>query len=366
MRWFMAFLAIGLSSFFGGLAGAQVRVGTEPVVAGLHHPWGIDFLSADEALVTERRGQLFQVSLRDGSKRRVGSVPEVYHRGQGGLLDVLVDPNFAQNQRIFLSYAAPIGWRSGTTTVLSARLEQTELVDRRVIFQAKPAYAGGHHFGSRLRLDAEGSLFITSGERGRAEESQNVQSHLGAVLRVHPDGQIPTDNPFVGSSAGLPEIFSYGHRNPQGMAIHPQTGAVWIHEHGPQGGDEINILLAGKNYGWPETTYGEQYGGGAIGVGPTAPGITPPVLHWTPSIAPSGMAFYQGEVFPEWQGDLLVGSLKFQMLVRVDLAGSEVVGRETLLRNQMGRIRDVKVSPDGEVYVLNDQPSGGVFRLVRR
>ncbi|MGB0228506.1 MAG: PQQ-dependent sugar dehydrogenase [bacterium] len=334
------------------------------VVEKLQYPWAMDFLPGSEALVTEKPGRLQKVNLETGKKTEIQNLPEIHAVGQGGLLDVMVHPDFKQNQKIFLTFSAPTN-ASGdaTTTLISARLEGHQLSDQKTLFQADPALPGGHHFGSRVRMAKDGMLYFSVGERGRMKEAQDPQNHLGTVIRLQESGKVPQDNPFLNNRKGRAEIFSYGHRNPQGMALHPKSGKIWVHEHGPQGGDEINILKAGANYGWPKTTFGEQYGGGKIGIGPKSPGIEEPLLHWTPSIAPSGMDFYQGDIFPNWNGDLLVGSLKFRMLVRVDLEGSLVQGQEVVFQDRIGRIRDVRVSPEGKVYLLNDEYRGGIFRL---
>ena len=340
------------------------KVDLVQVVEKLQYPWAMDFLPGSEALVTEKPGRLQKVNLETGEKTEIQNLPEVHAVGQGGLLDVMVHPDFKQNQKIFLTFSAPLN-ASGdaTTTLISARLEGQQLLDQKILFQADPALPGGHHFGSRVRMAQDGMLFFSVGERGRMKEAQDPQNHLGTVIRLQENGKVPQDNPFLKNRKGRAEIFSYGHRNPQGMALHPKTGKIWVHEHGPQGGDEINILKAGANYGWPKTTFGEQYGGGKIGIGPKSAGIEEPLLHWTPSIAPSGMDFYQGDIFPNWNGDLLVGSLKFRMLVRVDLEGSLVQGQEVVFQDQIGRVRDVRVSPEGKVYIVNDEYRGGMFRL---
>ena len=340
------------------------KVDLVQVVEKLQYPWAMDFLPGKEALVTEKPGRLQKVNLETGKKTEIQNLPEIHAVGQGGLLDVMVHPDFKQNQKIFLTFSAPTN-ASGdaTTTLISARLEGHQLSDQKTLFQADPALPGGHHFGSRVRMAKDGMLYFSVGERGRMNEAQDPQNHLGTVIRLQESGKVPQDNPFLNNRKGRAEIFSYGHRNPQGMALHPKSGKIWVHEHGPQGGDEINILKAGANYGWPKTTFGEQYGGGKIGIGPKSHGIEEPLLHWTPSIAPSGMDFYQGDIFPNWNGDLLVGSLKFRMLVRVDLEGSLIQGQEVVFQDQIGRVRDVRVSHEGKVYLLNDEYRGGIFRL---
>jgi glucose/arabinose dehydrogenase len=244
-----------------------------------------------------------------------------------------------------------------------ARLEDGALVDLEEIFQAQPGFSGGRHFGSRLAFDPDGYLFITVGERGQRDEAQSLESHNGTVVRLHDDGTIPEDNPFVGEAGARPEIFSYGHRNPQGMDIHPETGVPWLQEHGARGGDEVNIVEAGVNYGWPVITYGIDYSGAPIGEGTAKPGMAQPIHYWVPSIAPSGMTFYSGDAFPEWQGDLFVGALKFALITRLELDGDQVLAEERLLEDQLGRIRDVRTGPDGFLYLLTDEADGALYRL---
>ena len=232
-----------------------------------------------------------------------------------------------------------------------------------MIFVAEPLVRSSKHFGSRLAFDPEGHLFVTVGERGQGDRAQDPGDHNGSVIRLHPDGRVPEDNPFVGVEGARPEIFSYGHRNPQGLAIHPETGLPWLHEHGARGGDEVNIVRPGVNYGWPVITYGIDYSGAPIGEGTHKEGMAQPIHYWVPSIAPSGMAFYDGEAFPEWQGDLFVGALRSQLLARLELDGERVVAEERLLEGAIGRIRDVEVGPDGYLYLLTDESDGGLYRL---
>jgi glucose/arabinose dehydrogenase len=284
-------------------------------------------------------------------------------RGQGGLLDVALHPDFADNGWVYLSYAGEAGGEAGTE-VARARLEGTTLIDVMVIFSAHPKTPGSAHYGGRLLFDRAGQLYIALGDRRNyMQEAQKLSSHLGGVIRVNDDGSAPDDNPFTGRDDALPELFTYGHRNVQGMTLHPATGAVWTHEHGPRGGDEVNILKAGANYGWPAITYGIDYSGAIISEKTQAPGMEQPVVYWVPSIAPSGMAFYQGDLFPEWRGDLFVGALAGRHLRRLELDGDRVTGQEELLADLGERIRDVETGPDGYLYLLTDATNGRLLRL---
>jgi glucose/arabinose dehydrogenase len=278
------------------------------------------------------------------------------------LLDVALDPGFASNRVIYLSYAAS-GEGGNSTRVARATLGEGRLEDLAVIFTAEPLVRASKHFGSRLAFDAEGHLFITVGERGQGDRAQDLGQDNGKVIRLDPDGSVPEDNPFVGTAGARSEIFSYGHRNPQGMAIHPQTGVPWLNEHGARGGDEVNVVRPGVNYGWPVITYGIDYSGAPIGEGTHKEGMAQPIHYWVPSIAPGGMAFYDGAAFPEWRGDLFVGALKAELLVRLELDGERVVAEERLLDGALGRIRDIEVGPDEFLYLLTDEGDGGLYRL---
>jgi aldose sugar dehydrogenase len=340
---------------------ARVRVVT--VADGLDHPWGMAFLPDGALLVTERSGQLRIV--REGEvSDPIGGVPEVRDRGQGGLLDVALDPNFATTRLVYLSYSEAGGEGAGTA-VARGRLDGARLDNTQVIFRQQPKTGGGNHFGSRLVFARDGTLFITLGERfDYRDEAQNPANHLGKIVRINPDGSVPSDNPFVGRGDGArPEIWSLGHRNVQGAAINPETGALWTDEHGPRGGDEINIPQAGKNYGWPVIGYGVHYSGAKIGVGAAKPGLEQPVYYWDPSIAPSGMAFYTGDRFAGWRGNLFVGALKYRLLVRLELDGARVVAEERMLQDLDERIRDVRQGPDGLIYLLTDSDDGRILRL---
>jgi aldose sugar dehydrogenase len=346
----------------GPIASEQATFELVTVTSGLEHPWGMAFLPDDEILITERPGRLRIV--RDGmlDPEPIAGVPPVYASGQGGLLDVALDPEFVSNRVIYLSYAAE-GDGGNSTRVARARLEGGRLEDLEVIFRAEPLVNSTYHFGSRLAFDPQGHLLITVGERRDGERAQDLADHNGSVIRLHPDGRVPDDNPFIGTDGIRPEIFSYGHRNPQGLAIHPETGIPWLHEHGARGGDEVNVVRPGANYGWPVITYGIDYSGAPIGEGTHKEGMAQPIHDWVPSIAPSGMAFYDGEAFPEWQGDLFVGALRSELLARLELDGEQVVAEERLLEDAIGRIRDVEVGPDGFLYLLTDERDGALYRL---
>lgn len=333
------------------------------VANGLENPWALAFLPDGDILVTERPGRLRIIrggTLLPGS---VPGLPAIRATGQGGLLDLLPHPDFASNRLLYFSYAANLG--SGVTThVARARFENDALRDAEVLFKAEPASSGRVHFGSRLAFDGQGYLYVSVGDRGEMERAQKLDDHAGKIVRLHDDGRIPEDNPFVGRTDAWSEIWSYGHRNPQGMAVHPQSGEVWIHEHGPRGGDEINILRPGANYGWPVVTLGIDYTGFTIGDGLRhMPGMDDPLHSWTPSIAPSGMAFYTGEAFARWKGDLFVGALARRHLARLKLSGDVVVEEERLLENLGLRIRDVRVGPEGALWLLTDHDPGQLLRL---
>jgi glucose/arabinose dehydrogenase len=343
----------------------RVEFRVEQVVEGLEHPWSFAFLPEGGYLVTERPGRLRWVTA-DGRLRPepIGGLPEIEARGQGGLLDVALHPDFANNRRVYLSYNEP-GDGGFATAVAHGQLDGMQLRDVEVIFRLLPKSRRGLHFGSRLVFDNDGYLFITLGDRGERMRSQALDDHAGSVIRLHDDGQVPDDNPFVGTPGAMPEIYSYGHRNVQGATLHPQTGELWTHEHGPQGGDEINLPRPGVNYGWPVITYGVNYGiGTRIGEGTSKPGMAQPLYYWDPSIAPSGMTFYDGDVFPEWRGDLFIGALKFRQLVRLEIDEGRVVHEERMLTDRVGRIRDVREGPDGLLYLLTDADNGALYRLL--
>jgi aldose sugar dehydrogenase len=293
----------------------------------------------------------------------IAGLPPVTVHGQGGLHDVVLHPQFSRNRLIYLSYAAR-GEDGVGTELARARLAGGRLEDVRVLFRQHPKGSRGQHFGGRIAFDRAGFLYLTLGDRGEMARAQRPDDHAGSVIRLHDDGRVPKDNPFAGKPGWKAEKFTLGNRNMQGAALHPQTGVLWAHEHGPQGGDEVNIIRAGANYGWPVITYGVNYGiGTRIGEGTQKPGMQQPIHYWVPSIAPSGMAFYSGERFPRWNGDLFVGALRERMLVRLQLEGDKVVKEERLLQGAIGRIRDVRAGPDGYLYLLTDDSPGLLARL---
>lgn len=350
----------------------KVKISVETVASGLEHPWALAFLPDGNFLVTERPGRLRIVTSKGEVKKPIAGVPEVDARNQGGLLDVALDPDFEENRLVYLTYAEKGEGGTNGTAVARGHLTESmspQLRNVEVIFRQTPKKDSTLHFGSRLVFDNEGHLFVALGERSRVgmrEESQKLDSHLGKVVRIWPDGTVPEDNPFVGAEDALPEIWSYGHRNQQGAALHPETGKLWTNEHGPRGGDEINIPEAGKNYGWPIVSYGTEYSGAPIGEGKsTAPGMEEPIHHWTPSIGVSGMAFYASDAIPEWQGSLFVGGLARPSLRRLTLDGQKVTAEETLLEDLGARIRDVRQGPDGALYLLTDDENGKLLRIVK-
>jgi len=334
------------------------------LVERLENPWGLAFLPDGRMLVTERPGRLRIVG-KDGRLERepVSGLPPVTASGQGGLLDVALHPRFVDNGLVYLSYTGR-GTDGVGTEVARGRLSGNRLENVQVIFRQQPKGSTGRHFGSRLVFDRQGYLYITLGDRGEQDRAQKPNDHAGSVIRLHDDGRVPSDNPFVGKPGWNPEKYTLGNRNMQGAALHPQTGQLWTHEHGPQGGDEVNVIRAGVNYGWPIITYGVNYGFGTrIGEGTHKPGMAQPIHYWVPSIAPSGMAFYSGDKFPAWRGDLFVGALRDQMLVRLKLEGEKVVREERMLKDTLGRIRDVRSGPDGYLYLLTDASNGVLARL---
>lgn len=339
----------------------------ETTARGLVHPWALAFLPDGRMLVTERPGRM-RIVARDGTlSEPLAGVPRVFASGQGGLLDVALDHDFPRNRTIYFSYAEPFDG-GGRTALARAHLDTGEkpaLTAVNVIYRQQGGVSRGNHFGGRIAQSADGNLFVSNGEHfsGR-DKAQTLDSHLGKIVRITPDGAAPKDNPFVGRAGALPEIWSYGHRNPQGLTINPADGKLWEQEHGAMGGDEINLILPGKNYGWPIVSYGVNYDGSKVGSGAAqAPGMEDPLWHWTPSIAPSGMTFYTGDLFPAWKGNLFNGALKFQLLSRLEIKGGRVVAEERLLQGLNERIRDVRQGPDGALYLLTDNNAGRILRV---
>ncbi len=361
------FLLIGIL-VFGAMADAETVETSQQhayrvreLAHGLDHPWSLAFLPDGDALVTERSGQLRRLTPKGLVEAPLLGVPKVVARGQGGLLDVALDPDFVDQGVLYLCYSGK-GKGGANTEVARAVLRDNRLQKVEIIFRAEPRTGGANHFGCRIAFDSDKSLYVSLGDRYQyMQEAQNPDNHLGTIVRINRDGSIPQDNPFAAGKA--PEVYSYGHRNVQGLTIRPSDGALWAHEHGPRGGDEVNIIRAGVNYGWPAITYGVDYSGAIISDKTEAPGMAQPVVYWDPSIAPSGMAFYEGEAFPKWRGNLFVGSLRFTHLRRLTMAGDKVVAQEELLRARGERIRDVRLGPDGLLYLLTDSSKGKVLRL---
>ena len=331
---------------------------------GLEAPWGLVFLPDGRALVTERPGRLRMVSPTGAVSEPINGVPAVVAKGQGGLLDVAIDPEFVTNQLVYLSYAEA-GPGGAGTAVARGKLTNAGLENVQVIWRQVPKVNGGNHFGSRFVFAHDGTLFITTGERFEYRDSaQTLTNTLGKVIRINADGTIPADNPFVKQKGALPEIWSYGHRNMQGATLHPETGQLWIIEHGAQGGDELNRIEPGKNYGWPVITWGKDYSGEKIGEGTTKAGMEQPVYYWVPSIAPSGLLFYTGDAFPQWRGSFLTGALKWQGLARVSVGADGAVKEERFQDSAIKRrIRDVIQGPDGAVYLVVDSSDGQILRI---
>jgi glucose/arabinose dehydrogenase len=335
-------------------------IAVETLASGLDHPWGMAFLPDGRLLVTERAGDLRILGTDNTLSGPVPGTPKVFAQGQGGLMDVALDPNFKENRLVYLSFAEP-GDGGASTAVGRGKLVNERIEGFEVIFRQQPKVSGSYHFGNRLVFSPQGSLFIALGERFKGEPAQDLSNHLGTIVRINPDGSIPPENPFVDRPDAGDAIWSYGHRNIESAAINPQTGALWIAEMGPLGGDELNLPEPGKNYGWPVVSWGKHYSGEDIPDPPTRPEFADAIKHWTPVISPSGMAFYTGDVFPEWRGSALIGGLSAQAIVRLEVEGERVVDEE---RIPLGaRIRDVEQGPDGLVYVLTDQADGKVWRL---
>jgi len=370
MRWILAVISFTLLLTAGPASLANERFSSdkadfrlETVATNLEHPWSLAFLPNGDQLVTERAGRLRVI--RDGKLQRepISGLPELVAAGQGGLLDVILHPQFKENRLLFLSYAHR-NQDGMTTRVARARFTGDALEDVEVIFEALPRSNTTRHFAGRLEFDRNGYLYVSVGDRGQKQRAQNLGDDAGGVHRITINGEPAPGNPFLDNPSANDTFFTYGNRNIQGMTIHPDTGEIWTHEHGPRGGDEINILEAGANYGWPKVTYGIGYSGLPISNKTTMEGVKDPLHFWDPSIAPSGMAFYNGELFPEWQGDLFVGALVMRKLVRLTIEDGDVVEIENLLTKLGERIRDVRMGPDGALWLLTDSPRGKVYRMV--
>lgn len=343
------------------------NITAETVASGLVHPWALAFLPDGRILVTERPGRLRIVDRNGRLSEPLAGVPDVAARGQGGLLDVAIDPNFDENRLVYLSYAEAAEDGTSSTAVSRGRLGEGRLENVQRIYSQHPKVQSGGHFGSRLVFSRDGKLFVTQGDRQSSrfrQQAQDLSSGIGKIVRINPDGSIPRDNPFVGRNDARPEIWSYGHRNVQAAALHPETGQLWTVEHGARGGDELNHPEAGKNYGWPIITYGIDYGGSRIGEGTAREGMEQPVYYWDPVIAPSGMVFYTGDAYPGWKGSAFVGSLTTGALVRLTIADGRVTSEERYLGGLNERIRDVQQGPDGLLYLVTDSPQGRVLRVV--
>lgn len=333
----------------------------ELLIDGLAIPWGMAFLPDGSMLVTEKSGDL--IHFKDGNKTIVENSPVVYNRGQGGLMDVVLDPDYQNNGWLYIAYASEEGEeKGGHTAIMRAKLNGSSLTDNEVLYKAGPNTTKGQHFGARIEFDNDGYLYFSIGERGERDiNPQDITRDGGKIYRINRDGSIPSDNPFVNTDGAKTAIYTYGNRNPQGMAKNPDTGEIWINEHGPQGGDEINVVGKGKNYGWPVITYGINYSGTPITDKTEMEGMEQPLYYWVPSIAPSGMAFVTSDKYPGWKGSILIGSLKFQYLERLELKDNKVVSREKLMPD-LGRVRDVRQGPDGFIYVAVE--GKGIYKLV--
>lgn len=340
---------------------SEFKFTLELIVDGVNQPWGMAFLPDDSMLITEKKGEL--IHFKNGKKITITGVPKSISQGQGGLLDIQLDPNYKNNGWIYFSYASNIenDGNGANTTIARAKLTGTLLSNLEVLYKATPNTKKGQHFGSRIVFDKNGYLYFSIGDRGKRDQNpQDIKKDGGKIYRINSDGSIPESNPFYNEDSAKKAIFSYGNRNPQGMAIHPETGEIWAHEHGPKGGDEINIIKSGKNYGWPIVSYGINYSGTSFTKYKTLPGMENPVHYWVPSIAPSGMTFVTSDKYPNWKGNILVGSLKFQYLNRVVLSQNKVIKEEKLLED-IGRVRSVVQAPDGFIYVGVEFK--GIYRL---
>ena len=343
------------------------KVRVVKIAGGFDTPWAMAMLPDGKLLVTERDGKLILVDPENPSlKQEVSGLPRIKPIGQGGLLDVVLDPGFSENKTLYFTFSDPDFWGSTGTAIASAKLKtgtNARLTDLKILYSLENKDGSRFHFGSRIVPDGKGNLYFTIGDRGTPQRSQDPFDGAGSVLRIRTDGSVPPDNPFADGKNGLPQIWSIGHRNPQGATLNDDTGEIWTLAHGAKGGDEINIPEAGKNYGWPVISYGKHYSGKKIGVGTSAPGMEQPVYYWDPSIAPSGFDFYQGDLLPQWKGNLFAGALKFELLVRLEVDGNKIVHEERLFEEQYGRIRDVRAFPDGALWFMTDDSDGAIYRI---
>ena len=340
---------------------STVNYSYETIIDEIEIPWGIAFINENELLVTEKSGTLYHIL--NGIKTSIEGLPDIYIRGQGGLLDVALHPDYENNHIIYMTLATALdGDEGGNTALYQAKLVQDRLEEVKLFYKAKPNTKKGQHFGSRIAFDKEGHIYFSVGDRGNRDENpQDITKDGGKIYRLNLDGSIPKDNPFVSDSKAKNAVFSYGHRNPQGMIVHPKKGTIWVNEHGPQGGDEINEIVKGKNFGWPLITYGINYSGTPITSKTTNPNMEQPIYYWVPSIAPSGMAFSTSNIYPDWKDNLFVGSLKFEYLERLVIKDNKVIKREKVL-DKIGRVRDVKEGPDGFIYIAVE--GKGILKIV--
>jgi glucose/arabinose dehydrogenase len=356
MHGLLMLTAVGQVLFVPAIAAdkATSKYQVETIIDDLNVPWGMVQLSDSIFLVTERSGQMYRIDVKNGQRKEVSGLPKITSRNQGGLLDIELHPDYNNNGWIYFSFASPEGeGRGDNTAIVRAKLKDNQLVEKQVVYKATPNSTRSHHYGSRIEFDRQGYLFFSIGDRGnRSTNPQNLSLDGGKIYRLHDDGEVPKDNPFL--SGDKPAIYSYGHRNPQGMALHPETGDIWIHEHGPKGGDEINIVKRGRNYGWPVISYGVNYDGSAFTELTKKQGMEQPEHYWVPSIAPSGMTFVTSDKYPDWQGHLLVGSLKFGYLVLVKINDDNQVYEQEVLFEGVGRVRNVQQLNDGYIYVAVD------------
>lgn len=364
---FACWFGVSLPAGSATLESEKLDFKIEEVTSGLKVPWGMAALPNGDMLITERYGALRLLQTNgELHPKPISGLPDIAAGGQGGLLDVAIHPDYTTNGWIYLSFSSPKAkkepGRGANTALMRARIKKHQLVDQQLLFKALPNYSSGNHFGSRIAFDTDNHVFLSIGDRGGRDDNQSLNNHRGKIFRLHDDGQIPSDNPFVNTKNAAPEVWSWGHRNPQGLARHPDTGEIWSHEHGPRGGDELNRILPGQNYGWPTITFGINYSGSKITDETARSGMMSPVTHWVPSIAPSGMVFITSDRYPTWRNNILIGSMKFQQLHRLELLDGKVASEEILLKG-LGRIRAVEQGTDGYLYVAMET-GGRIIRLV--